>query len=699
MDFKEKLLNEIKNLRAEVFTDRLLCKRLGIYSSFEKREVIKALDELVADGEVVCFDRGQYSLAAKSSAIKGIIRGNRRGFGFLLREDGKKDLFIPHSGMRGAQHGDTVFVQRVKGTEDEAKVISVVSRGRGSVVGTYSADRTGRGFVVPDDDNYFSHIYIPSAARNGAKNNDKVEVKIVDYSSGKNPEGEVSEILGKADTVKGDTLSIIRDRGFIEYFSAAAIQEAERLNKPVDPREISRREDYRKLTAITIDGDDARDFDDAISIEKLADKYVLYVHIADVSHYIKQDGILDAEALKRATSVYLPNMVLPMLPPAVSNGICSLVEGEERLTLSCVMDVDFSGRVTANKIVESVIVSNHRMTYANVTKILSGDREKRAEYADIADMLETMCELQTILSKRRRERGSINFVSGEAKIILDKNDNVIAVEPYPYDRSNLIIEEFMLLANETVAEFMYHTQLPFIYRVHEPPQKEKLTTFKNLAQTFGYSFAIRQNVYPAQFQQLLDEIKGSPEEGIISKVMLRSMQKAKYTTKNLGHFGLALDYYCHFTSPIRRYPDLMIHRVIKAMLRGALTGSAVSRMQGVCDRAAVISSEREIAAEQAERDADDYFKALYMEKHIGEIFDGIISGVTSFGLFVELSNTVEGHIPLEKLPRAKYDFNEKRFSLTGGGRSFALGDKIKIKVDGVSRDIRRVNFVLYEEKR
>ncbi len=698
MNFKEQLLEVANNLQCDTFTDRLLCKKIGIYSTFEKKEVTKALEELVADGELLSFDKGEYSLATRSRAVKGIIKGNRRGFGFLIRSDGGADLFIPHKGLHEAQHGDTVYAMPVRGTKDEAYVVSVIARGRSEIVGTYTCDRAGRAFVVPDDDNYYSDIYVPSAKKKGARNNDKVNVKIVSYDTGKNPEGEVIEILGKADTVKGDTLSIIRDHGFCEYFPTEVLREAERLDKPVDLRAIGRREDYRNLLTITIDGEDARDFDDAISIEKKDDRYVLYVHIADVSDYIKQDSVLDVEALKRATSVYLPNMVLPMLPPAISNGVCSLNEGVDRLTLSCVMDVDFSGKVVANKLVEAVIRSNHRMTYTNVTKILNGDEEKKKEYADILDMLGHMHELQGILSAKRAARGSINFINDEPKITLDENGKVLNVEPYPYDRSNLIIEEFMLLANETVAEFMYHTELPFVYRVHEAPQKEKLKVFSNLAKAFGYNFPIRQTVHPTQFQELLDEIAGTPEEGIISKVMLRSMQKAKYTVNNLGHFGLALDYYCHFTSPIRRYPDLMIHRVIKAMLAGRMTGGAIPKTQSVCERAAAVSSEREIAAEMAERDADDYFKMLFMEDKIGEVYDGIISGVTNFGLFVQLQNTVECMISTDKLPKAKYEFNETRYNITGGGRVFALGDKIKIKVDSVSRDIRRINFTLYEEE-
>ena len=697
MEFKERLLNEIKSAGLDNFSDRLLNRKLGIYSTFEKREVTKALDELVQDGVLVSVEKGNYTLKDKCDAVSGVLRGNRRGFAFLIRDDGKADLFIPHKGLHGAQSGDKVYVVPVKGTADEGKVVAVIERGKRQLVGEYTSDRAGHGFVVPDDESYFSDVFIPTAGRGGAKNKDKVVVNIYDWDSGKNPVGEITEILGRANTIKGDTLAIIRDHGFYENFSKEALYDAERINKPVDMKEIAKRTDYRDLLTITIDGADAKDFDDAITVERRGDGFVLYVHIADVAHYIKQDGILDTEALKRATSVYLPNMVLPMLPEAVSNGVCSLQENLDRLTLSCVMEIDKTGKVTGNKIVESVIRSNHRMTYDDVQKILDGDKKLIEKYADVYDMLTCARDLERILNAKRRNRGSINFISEEPKFTI-KDGKVLDVAPYPYYESNLIIEEFMLLANETVAEFMYHTELPFVYRVHEAPNKEKVLEFKKFVSSFNYNFVVHQSMHASEYQKLLDDIKGTAEERIISKVMLRSMQKAKYTTGNAGHFGLALEYYCHFTSPIRRYPDLTIHRVIKKMLTGQLSGAEITKTLIRCEKAAAISSEREIAAECAERDGDDYFKMLYMADKSGEVYDGIISGVTGFGVFVQLQNTVEGFISLDKLPAGKYKFDEGRFTLSSGKHVYSLGDKIKIKVDGISREIRRVNFSVYEEK-
>lgn len=698
MDFKERLLNEIKASGLDSFTDRLLNRKLGIYSTFEKREVTKALDDLVKDGVLVSVEKGSYTLKDKCDAVSGILRGNRRGFAFLSRDDGKADLFIPHKSLHGAQSGDKVYVLPVKGTADEGRVVAVIERGKRQLVGEYTSDRAGHGFVIPDDDGYYSDVFIPSAGRGGAKNKDKVVVNIYDWDSGKNPVGEITEILGRANTIKGDTLAIIRDHGFYENFAKEALYDAERLNKPVDEKEIAKRTDYRKLMTITIDGADARDFDDAITVEKNGDGFVLYVHIADVSHYIKQDGVLDVEALKRTTSVYLPNMVLPMLPEQISNGVCSLVENEDRLTLSCVTEIDATGKVQSAKIVESVIRSNHRMTYDEVQKILDGDEKTIEKYADVYDMILRARDLERLLNAKRKNRGGIDFVSEEPKFTFDKDGKVVDVQPYPYYESNLIIEEFMLLANEMVAEFMYHTELPFVFRVHEAPNKEKVSEFKKFVSSFNYNFVVRQTMHASEYQKLLDDIKGTAEERIISKVMLRSMQKAKYTTANAGHFGLALEYYCHFTSPIRRYPDLTIHRVIKKMLSGKLVGAEIAKTATRCEKAAVASSEREIAAEAAERDADDYFKMLYMADKSGEVYDGIISGVTGFGIFVQLANTVEGFISLDKLPAGKYKFDEGRFTLSSGKRMFSLGDKIKIKVDGISREIRRVNFSVYEEK-
>lgn len=697
MDFKEKLFTMIKSLKTDVFTLRSLYKKLGFYTAFEKREVDKAIKELVTDGALVAVGEDKFALkAAKAQVFSASVRGNRRGFAFITDENGG-EFFVPHRGLHGAMHGDTVVAKRVPNTQDEAEVVSVSERGVKTLVGTFAAEKTGAGFVIPDDDSFFSDVYVPFERRNSAKNGDKVVVKITGYKKGKNPDGQIIERLGKKGTVKGETLAIIRSHGFLEEFTPEAVDYAQKAAHPLTARDTAGRKDFTGLLTITIDGEDARDFDDAVSIEKIQGGYRLYVHIADVSHYVKTGSALDKDALKRTTSVYLPNMVLPMLPEVLSNGMCSLMEGQIRLTLSVTMDVDFNGKVTASEINESIIRSAHRMTYTKVQKMLEGDGELLKEYADLGEMVKNMSALASILNRKRAARGSINFAGREAKITLNDDGTVADIQPYPIAESNNIIEEFMILANETVAEFMFHTELPFIYRTHEPPQTEKLDALKTFVQALGYSFAPRQKVYPADLQKLLDEVQGKPEETIVSKVMLRSMQKAKYTVNNIGHFGLASDYYCHFTSPIRRYPDLMIHRVIKQMLEGKAGEAASDKTRALCQSAAAISSEREVAAEQAERDADDYFKAVYMEDKIGEVYEGIISGVTSFGIFVELFNTVEGLIALEVLPPDRYEYIEAKYQLKGAKRSYSLGDRITVQVTRADRELRRVDFEPYEK--
>jgi len=450
------------------------------------------------------------------------------------------------------------------------------------------------------------------------------------------------------------------------------------------------------MLTVTIDGDDSKDLDDAISLVKNGESYDLYVHIADVSHYVRRGSVLDKEALKRATSVYFPSSVFPMLPPEISNGICSLNEGEKRLTLTARMRVDKKGDVIDSELYESRILNDARMTYKNVEKILSGDRELQGRYERVTPMIFLMKELADILRKKRESRGYIDFDTKESKITLDERGDVLCIEPYPYLSSNGIIEEFMLLANETVAEFMANLEYPFIYRVHERPDSDKMRDFAKFAEGCGLTLGVKE-VHSGALRKLLKEAEGKPIEPIISKVMLRSMKKARYTTDNLGHFGLATDNYCHFTSPIRRYPDLMIHRIVKMMLNGKLDGDAAKRLEAELPDIAEKSSERERSAESAERDIDDYYKALYMSDKVGDAYEGTVSGVTGFAIFVELDNTVEGAIRIENLPRDRYVFEEDKYRIVGIEHSYALGDRVKIIVSSTDLDARRVNFEIDEE--
>lgn len=697
MGFKEKVLEQIEAAGLKDFTTKGLCKRLGIYASFERKILSAALKELCDDGKLVEASADHFLLQASDSLVKGVLKGNRCGFAFLIREDGGADLFVPNRLLNGALHKDTVIASLTGnlGESDEAEVVKVVERGVTEVVGTLEKQKAGYGFVKSDDDAYFSDVFVPAADLRNVRNGAKVVVKLTEFG-GKNPVGQIKEVLGKSGSVDADVLAIVRSHGFKESFSDAATDEADRLSKENIEKEIRKRSDFRSLPTITIDGDDAKDFDDAVSLETLADGYVLYVHIADVSHFVRPGSAVDREALERTTSVYLPNVVLPMLPESISNGCCSLVEGEDRLTLTAVIKLDKTGKVAETDVKKSVIRSNHRLTYKKVAAMLDGDEKLIEKYADVFGMISEMKKLSDLLAVARHNRGSIDFVTHESLITLnDTKTKVEKVERYPILASNDIIEEFMLLANEQVAEFMCRAEYPFVFRVHGEPQKEKLDVLQKFVEGCGFQFKVRNKLYSKQLQMLLEQVKGSETENIINKVMLRSMQKAKYSTENEGHFGLALEYYCHFTSPIRRYPDLMIHRVIKMMLDGKLEGAALKRAEEDCETVAKLSSEMEREADLTERDADDYFKAMYMEDKVGDVTEGIVSGVTGSGVFVELENTVEGFAPLSQLPRDRYAFDEKRYVLKGTKHSFGLGDKVTVLVTGASTDARRVDFELF----
>ncbi|MDR3216971.1 MAG: ribonuclease R, partial [Clostridiaceae bacterium] len=625
----------------------------------------------------------------ESELITGTLKGNRKGFAFLLREGG--DIFIPHSNLRGAMHGDIVKAGITDG--DAGEVVEIVERGIKKLAGTFKKGRGG-GFVIPDDNSYFTDIYVPADKQKNAKNDLKVVVKIIEYPDSGNPIGEITELLGESGTVEGDITALIRAAGFRENFSTAQVAEAEMASN--EPVTLGSRTDFRKLNVITIDGDDAKDFDDAVSVEELPDGgYRLWVHIADVASFVAEGSVLDKEALKRATSVYLPNMVLPMLPEAVSNGCCSLVEGEDRYVLTAIMTLDAGGHVTGSEIAEGVICSAARMTYGNVDKILNGDPDLCNKYKKIKGMLAAMKKLADILNVNRIERGSVEFMSDEAKITVE-NDKVISVEKYNLGVSNGIIEEFMLLANETVARYMEAEELPFVYRIHGKPDPEKLAGVKELFKNSGVKVMVGNT--PKDVQTLLDSIKGEPQEKLLNKVTLRAMQKAKYLGDNTGHFGLALTHYSHFTSPIRRYPDLLCHRLIKNRLHsdGSIDMDISDRWRSIVDERSEISSEREAAAAKLERDANDYFKALFMEDKIGEEYDAEISGVTSFGVFAELPNTVEGLVKISSLAADSYEFSEKEFALKGRKNIYTLGDPIKVRLTGVSISERQCYFEVVE---
>ena len=623
----------------------------------------------------------------REKLIEGVVRGNKKGFAFLSSE-GNEDLFIPPSSLNGAVNNDKVYVKKEKG---EAVVVSIKDRGIQELVGVYTKNQDGNYIVKPDDSDYFTPVYLGKEDSERLRDGDKVLVKIIGYKRTR-VDGKLLEILGKAGVKDTEILSILKNHGFDNKFSNQVKEQAKNIK-----RKDIERVDFTSLKTITIDGDDAKDLDDAISLEKTEKGYRLYVHIADVSSFVDMDSPIDARAMKYTTSVYFPECVYPMLPEELSNVICSLNAGENRDTLSVIMDIDKNGEVINSDIKESIIKSDRRMTYKKTTAILNGDKKLSEEYADIKEMLFNMKELAEILIEKRKRRGALFFKSKECVITLNDEGEPVDLVPYEYTVSNSIIEEFMLIANETVAKTFFDKNAPFVYRVHQKPKEEKMNALKAFAKSCGFNMP-EKSFATEDIIKLLKEAEGTPYENIINDFALRSMQKARYSTSCDGHYGLQAQFYCHFTSPIRRYPDLMIHRIIKSYLHGKVSEGLLSVYKNKVMQTALNSTEKEIAAENAEREIDDYYKALYMQNHIGEIFEGFISGVTPFGIFVALDNTVEGLVRIESLPGGGYVFDKYAVTLSGGGRKFSLGQKVKIKVIAADEIERHIDFELVETK-
>lgn len=661
----------------------------------EKKRLTDLLDELVEEGRLFQNDGGRYGTMEQLGLIKGTLRGHERGFAFLVPEDKDaypNDFFIPHVGLHGALHGDTVLIERVfNRSDDEGAVVKILERGYSTVVGTFRRDRRA-GVLIPDEKKLATEIYIPLSACANIPNHVKAVAKITSYPHGKCPGGEIVEVLGDEEDFFAAELSIIRSYGLREEFPPKVEREANRqAARLITEEEISKRRDLREKIVVTIDGADTRDIDDAVSLEKDGDEYLLGVHIADVSHYVAYRSPLDLEAYERGTSVYFPDRVLPMLPKALSNGICSLNEGEDRLALSCLMRIDGKGVVKDSEIVETVIRSSHKMTYDEVDKILDGEEAVCKKYALVKDMVCLFGELTHILQATREKKGSISLDVKEAKILFDGEQ--IVIPDYRRTFSHQIIEAFMVLANETVAAYMQSIEAPFVYRIHEKPSVEKAVAFQSFAKTLGLKARFQtDDVKPYDYQNLLKAAEELPIFSVLNRTMLRSMQKARYSPDNEGHFGLASKCYCHFTSPIRRYPDLCIHRIIKLVINGGY-GEACDRFGDFVKDAAKQSSERERKATDAERDVDDLYTTMYMSDHIGEEFDGVISGVTSFGLFVELPNTIEGFIPIETL-YGQFVYDEPRFRLVGKTESYTIGQSVRVKAVDVDFERRRTEFRL-----
>lgn len=672
-------------------TEKQVCEILKIKPT-EKKAVKHILEELEKDGVILRNNSGEYCSPAQIGAVSGTISGNERGFAFLI-PDGKtadmKDYFIPRHSLKGALDGDRVLAAKVKGTMDEATVIKILSRGRTAVAGTF--ERVGGAcYVVPDSSKFVPRIFVPTSLSLGAKQGDKVVCRITAYPHGKAPNGKVTEILGKSGDFFAEELSIIRNYGLYEEFPKEVEKQAESV--AAEKVVLGKRRDLRGELTITIDGDDTRDIDDAVSLKRRGGNFVLGVHIADVGHYVKRGSKLDGEAYNRGTSVYFPDRVLPMLPRALSNGACSLNEGEDRYALSCVMTITPEGERIKSEIFESVINSNHRTTYKEITALIEGDEGAAEKYPDLITMCRDMKELCEALSSRRERLGNIDLSVKEAHISLDERGEIV-IPDFERTISERIIEQFMISANEAVAERMEKAGAPFMFRVHEPPAPEKIASFLSFLSDLGISGKVSEDEpTPKQFQAILKSVAGKPCEGAVNKVMLRTMQKARYFERNLGHFGIASGCYCHFTSPIRRYPDLFIHRIIKGMLHGELDLMREKYAPVAAEEAAHCSlCERN--ADGAERDVDSLYKVVYMSDRIGEEYEATVSGVTAFGVFAELDNTVEGLIRLEKLPGGSYEYLEDKFVLKGE-RTFRLGDRIKIRVDGCDWGNMRPEFSL-----
>lgn len=668
----------------------------------EKDQAAAAIERLLAEGRLILTRKKRLALPEQTGLIYGRIQGNARGSAFFIPEDGSEDLFIPAELMHGAMHGDKVWVRPTdnvsRSGRNEAEVMLAAVRAQTAVVGLFEADSAmGGGYVIPDDPRLYLDVLISPANVKNAKHGDKVVAKITRYADGRRPlAGEITEVIGAKSEAGTDILSIIRRLELPESFSKGAMRQARQLNKPVNADTAALREDLRGRLVITIDGADAKDLDDAVSLTKLSDGFLLGVHIADVSEYVQQGTLLDQEAYKRGTSVYFPDRVLPMFPQDVSNGVCSLNEKEDKLTLSCIMRLDEAGKVLSHRIAETVIRTTHRMTYEDVNAMFDGDEALRTQYADVWPMLGEMRQLMGKLNENRMKRGSIDFDLDEAEIVLDDKGRAVDVKCAVRGTANRMIEEFMLLANETVAKHAAAMGIPFVYRVHETPDKTKLADLNTFLNTLGYGVKNLTSVKPAAFQRILLKVKGTKDEALVSRVTLRAMKKARYAAENLGHFGLAADYYCHFTSPIRRYPDLTAHRMLKALLHGELESAKVERLREQMPEIAAHCSEREIAAMEAERAADDLKKCEFMQTKIGCVENGVISGVAQYGFFVRLSNTVEGMVRAAAIPGDYYVCDEKNYRITGksSGRSFRVGDMVRVKVDAVDLTACTIDFRL-----
>lgn len=671
----------------------------------QRSELKKVMDSLEAEGKVRVSSKGKY-VKNENQPLVGTFMAHQRGFGFVAIEGQEEDIFIGEDDINGAFHNDQVEIVITKspvGKRKEGKVIRILSHGTTRLVGYFERNKNF-GFVLPDNQKFVKDVFVPLERSKGAVTGHKVVVELTKYGGeNKKPEGKVVEIIGHVNDPGTDIMSIVKGYDLPTEFPAKVLNQAERVAQDVSEADMAGRMDIRNWQMVTIDGEDAKDLDDAITISKEGELYKLGVHIADVTNYVQERSALDREAYERGTSVYLVDRVIPMLPHALSNGICSLNEGVDRLALSCIMTVNDKGMVVDHKIAETVVRVDRRMTYTSVKKILEeNDEEEIAKYEELVPMFKLMEELAAILREKRRKRGSIDFDFPETKMVLDKEGTPIDIKPYDRNVATKIIEDFMLLANETVAEDYFWQEIPFVYRTHDVPDEDKIKKLATFINNFGHSMHIaNKEVRPKEIQKLLAKIEGTNEEMLISRLALRSMKQARYSAENTGHFGLAAQYYCHFTSPIRRYPDLQIHRIIKDNLRGRMNQDKVNRYEAILDEVAKKSSERERLAEEAERETIKLKKVEYMEKHLGEEFEGVISSITKWGVYVELPNTIEGLIHVTNMRDDHYNYVEERYEMVGEhtGKTYKLGQTVWVRVTGTDFLQRTIDFELVRKDR
>ena len=673
----------------------------------QKDELSGMLDEMTDGYILLCTKKGTYALPEQLGYIVGKMQRKERGFGFLIpdTDEGEGDIFIPAGDMNGAFGGDRVMAsfshRSGRDKRREGIVLKILERGRTELVGTFEQIPSG-GFVVPEDKSWGSDVFVPRESRKGASDGDKVVVKITKYEAkrGRNPIGEITEVLGSSSDIGVDILCIIKEQGIKTDFDKKTLEQAAQVGA-ISKADLTGRLDLTGKKVFTIDGADAKDLDDAISISKTKEgNFLLGVHIADVSNYVKPGTALDDEAMERATSVYFVDRVIPMLPENISNGICSLSEGVLRLTMSCFMEITPRGKVVNYDIRKSFIKSAARLTYDEVNEIFDGDKGLSKKRKQIVGDLHEMKNLAETLTAARYRRGSLELDIDEAHIEVDKNGIPVNISPRSRGASHKMIEEFMLSANETVARHVEYMQLPFIYRVHAQPDPDKLKEFLRFSLNLGYHLkGSVDDIRPKQLQEILDAANDTPEENVLHMVMLRTMQKAVYSGTNIGHFGLASECYCHFTSPIRRYPDLIVHRILKGIIDGQLNEGYIKQYGQRSAETARHCSERERQAMLAERAVDDLKMTEYMSHRIGEEFDAVISGVTDFGIFAELPNTVEGLIRMTALDDDYYVFEEQGYLLRGQrhGKVYKLGQHIKVRCINADIAMRNIDFELAED--